>query len=634
MATTKSSFSGVNHLLFDPKKMGSWGVSDLLSGINLPLGDGTSLDPKAMSTFSRSIATKSVIFAGVTNAIRQIAHKQLSIVQAGESTYVAEVPLRAPDGTNLGKYLVTSLSTSGEFNASICTPAADGKSPPTVAAIPAIGSANLKKNIPYEGLYAPLLPFLAKTATQCQDDLNNVIAALTPGGDPVAASEDDIAMALFRLNNGVQWGVNRSNTGVPTPIIPDDLNIPIIKDVAFANRVLNGDVVYGNEKPVILNSAGSSKLDPKKIKTFADACEAFEELHVPIEEIPEKYRPYIPTFKPDFPVPTEVVTMLFMTSSTSTQKEPFRNFLWRGETGFGKSTGAGLYAAVRGLPLMRLTCSPTMERQDFLASFVPNESGSTLKAPELPSWDFIVADSESSYTMVTGEEKDGATPQDVLDAYADACKNAAATSSGHNLFKLVESDFITALQYGFVVEVQELSAIRDPGVMLSINEYDRPGAIIPLIDGRKVRRHDRSVVIATDNPGYEGTNPINQAVLRRFAMVFDSWDLPEADALKRVVYNTGFSDNILLKKMYKVWNEIRTHCQKKEYTEGDTSIIGLENWAKVIETTGLTSPAYLRSTCICCVVAKATARPEEQDDIITAILDTNELFGIKRRTPK
>lgn len=618
------------HVLFDtkPNKMGSLAIGSNLPGLRLT-GSTESVDPKAMSPFGSGLTTKAVLYAGVTNAIYQIAKNQLTIVEAGEDTYVSEVPYRTASGdTRNTHYLVTALSANGEYQAAVCVPAPDGKGEPTCSPVPAVGSKDMRESVPYEGLYAPLLPFVCRKDENMKKDLDLVIAAFAQGHDlSEGTAYADERNALFRLNHAAYWGAMRNNTGIPCPSIPDTLTIAKISPKQIARRAFNGDVIYGNTEPVILNQDCKAPTT-KNVKTYAGACDAFADIRVPIDEIPERFRQYIPKFAPDFPVPKEVLSMLNMTKSTNRLPEPFRNFMWRGETGFGKSTGAGLYAAIRGLPLLRLTCFPTMERQDFLASFVPNDSAnSASNMPELPPWDYIMMDSESSYKMVTGEAKDGATPQDVLTAYTNLCAHKPTSS---NLFKLVESDFITALQYGFVVEVQELSAIRDPGVMLSINEYDRPGAIIPLVDGRKVTRHERAVVIATDNPGYEGTNPINQAVLRRFHMVFDSWDMPESDAISRVTYNTNFSDAALLKKMYKLWSNIRDFCKKNEFTEGDTSIISLENWAKVEENCG--DMMNLRESCIVCVVAKATARPEEQEAIITTVLDNDPLTTAKKQS--
>ena len=69
-------------------------------------------------------------------------------------------------------------------------------------------------------------------------------------------------------------------------------------------------------------------------------------------------------------------------------------------------------------------------------------------------------------------------------------------------YKFVESNYVKALEHGYIVEVQEISRIRDAGVLVGLNEYDRAGAMIPLVDGRFVRRHPDAMVVYTDIMGF------------------------------------------------------------------------------------------------------------------------------------
>ena len=79
--------------------------------------------------------------------------------------------------------------------------------------------------------------------------------------------------------------------------------------------------------------------------------------------------------------------------------------------------------------------------------------------------------------MLTGIEDDNATCDMCLKAYADAA--VARDGNGSARFKHVESNFVKALTRGYIVEIQEISRIKDAGVLVGLNEYDRPGAIIP-----------------------------------------------------------------------------------------------------------------------------------------------------------
>ena len=142
-----------------------------------------------------------------------------------------------------------------------------------------------------------------------------------------------------------------------------------------------------------------------------------------------------------------------------------------------------------------MTCFPTMETQHFKSDFVPDTAVSN--SHSLPPFAEIANDPETAYYKLTGEEKENATPDMCLTAYA------AAVNQGGNTprFRHVESNFIKALANGYICEVQEASRIKDAGVLVGLNEYDRPGSVIPLVDGSDVRRAPDALVVYTDNVG-------------------------------------------------------------------------------------------------------------------------------------
>lgn len=76
----------------------------------------------------------------------------------------------------------------------------------------------------------------------------------------------------------------------------------------------------------------------------------------------------------------------------------------------------------------------------------------------------------------------------------------------------------------------------------------------------------------------------------------------------------------MLDTMYEVWDKIRSHCADKDITEGTVSLTELEMWAQCMIVDGYNS-GVLRSNCIDCVVSKATSVPEEQAEILAAVVD-------------
>lgn len=285
----------------------------------------------------------------------------------------------------------------------------------------------------------------------------------------------------------------------------------------------------------------------------------------------EEEKQWIPVYEDDFPVPVETLRMARRYVRSLKETRPMVNFMWRGVTAYGKSTGVEILACILNMPLLRVTCNSNMETQDFLSDFVPNTSFEGGDAPR---------------------------------------------------FKHVESNFVKALEHGYIVEVQEISRIKDSGVLVGLNEYDRAGAIIPLVDGSFARRHPQALVVYTDNVGYNSCRQLDPSVVRRMAFIIDSYDLPKEKALDRLERNTRVHNRAILEKCYTVWERIRSFCQDKGITEGSISQSELEMWVLAVKLDGFTN---YRQNCIECVVAKATSDMEEQEEIISSVVDLYQL---------
>lgn len=323
----------------------------------------------------------------------------------------------------------------------------------------------------------------------------------------------------------------------------------------------------------------------------------------------------IPNFPDDYPVLPEVIKIASRYVETHEDKRPMVNFMWRGITSYGKSTGVELLAAILNMPLLRMTCHSTMETQDFLSNIIPVSQGKAF-AGELPTFDEMACDPESAYQRLTGEENEQATSEMCLEAYSEVVASKANAGNG-TLFKQVESNFVKALSKGYIVEVQEISRIKDPGVLVGLNEYDRPGAVIPLVNGRSVRRHENAMAVYTDNVGYTSCRPIDPSVLRRMSFIIDSYDMPREDALARVIYNTGFEDKDMLNMMYDVWSKTQEFCADKDFSDGTVSLTELERWAQSVK---IDNYSNVYQNCVDCVVSKATSVVSEQKEIISSVL--------------
>ena len=563
------------------------------------------------------------LHVGVCNALARIAQNEMTVVSVTDTadTYACEIPIEA-GGKKTGEYIVVRASKLGSYMAGIFSiPGNKMQS----ASLPPLGTPELLK-LPYEVLYAPIVLFAAEIAG-IADKVDKVIATLRSG---VRIDTDAEAVAaLYQLCAAARNAVKQNKI---SPSVTGG-NFNAMTAMNIENRSCCGSVKFGPQPTFLFG------MDEKALRasgsiptTMKDAMAEFESYRAEHSaRFTDAEREFIPTFDDDFPVPAEAVKMCRRYVNTKGSKRPMVNPMWRGITSYGKSTGVEVMAALLGMPLVRMTCSSTMETQDFLATFVPVVSGDTDKAQAvvatLPSFEDILNDPETAYEMLTGVEKEGVGYDEVMTAYAAAVLKNAPSTGKNSQFKLVESNFIQALEHGWICEVQEISRIKDPGVLVGLNEYDRPNAVIPLVDGRKARRHPDAIVVYTDNVGYASSRPLDQAVIRRMSYIIDSYELPEEKVLERVRYNTGFDDDHMLKEMYDVWANIQKTCKKMDITEGSTSVSELEMWVLAVMADG---KSHLRETCMECVVAKATSVPEEQTKLKTSVLDTATLFAEDR----
>lgn len=318
----------------------------------------------------------------------------------------------------------------------------------------------------------------------------------------------------------------------------------------------------------------------------------------------------IPSFPDYFPVPTEAWKFISRFLVSRKQKVPMVNFGWRGITAYGKSTGVEVMACILHTPLLRQTCHTGMERSDFLCEFVPNSSGPEVK--ELPDLGLILNAPDMAYEKLAGESKADATSDEVFALYTKAVAEKAAVESGKSHFKMVEAPFIRALEHGYICEIQEFSRIRDSGVLVGLNEFDRPGSVIPRVDGTFVRRHKNAICMWTDNVGYTSCRPVDPSVVRRFAFIIDSYTMSKDKVVTRVKYNTGAGDK-LIDKLYELWVAIADYCKKHDIDEGPVDMTGLERAVLLAQyERGTTLKSIVRD----CIVAKAASDPDIQQEVM------------------
>lgn len=384
----------------------------------------------------------------------------------------------------------------------------------------------------------------------------------------------------------------------------------------------------------------------------------------------------IPTFPDDMPVMPEVIRMAKRICDTRNDVDPVVNVMWRSSTGYGKSTGTRQLACILNLPFLVMTCHPGMEVQDFKSTFVPSTADGieldmtsvTAPAAEDDNGDrppffaeavayigtldeeqrnelfdaknffanAMVEDPEELVASLIGSRQ-SVSPEELFLLYSEVRASflreaplrskvkrlqaavdagpANARKENRPEFVHVVSNYVKAMVNGYIVEIQEASRIRDSGVLVGLNEFNRPGAVIPLMNGATARRHKDAICITTDNVGYASCRPIDPSVLRRQGFIIDSADLTKEQLLDRVKWNTHCNDQPLLDMAYKYWNTVKEYCEQNSIIEGSVSPMELERFVQALMYDGAD---YLEVDLDDCIISKATSNIDDQRGIRTA----------------
>lgn len=525
-------------------------------------------------------------------------NSDIGVVRMAESSYASQREY------GNGFSVVAHLSGKGLLCASLYNPATK-----QVERLPGLGTQSQVFNSA-----SILMLFILFRADQNRGKVGNCIThELLQEAREEFKTQGEVSERKLRLIcDDLYWGLSYGE--IPCNVMNGAVNV--LKGARLeANVFSSGKILAG--KPDILhptasNGASSSTLSANSVGAAKALVKPYTDtLHwTPEEEL------LIPAFDDSVEVPPEVMTICKRFVESRSWKNPLNNPCWRGVTAYGKSTGVKILASILHTPLVWMTCSSTSEVEDFLSKIVPDCDSSALTGTgNLPSYDDIVNDPVYAYQMLTGEEKDDVTGAEVLAAYVKACATEEQGAK-RNPFKVVESDFVTALVKGYIVEVQEFSRIRDAGVLVGLNNYNEPNAVIPLVDGRHVRRHPNALVVWTDNVGLASCRKVDASVLRRMSFIIDSYEMPQDRALRRIVKNTGCADEDMVERMYGVWHEIGEYCKRNDITdEGTASLTELENWVAL---TLLDGTDEIMGTCREAVVSKLSSDPETQQQIMDA----------------
>ena len=105
-------------------------------------------------------------------------------------------------------------------------------------------------------------------------------------------------------------------------------------------------------------------------------------------------------------------------------------------------------------------------------------------------------------------------------------------------YRYLESQLLKAFEQGWLLEIQEVATVKNPGVLSILNSLLEPNGTIEL-PGRVVRRHPDTIVVVTTNVGYEGCRKLNEAFKDRM-ICCDIMSTPTAEVMsQRILAKLG-----------------------------------------------------------------------------------------------
>lgn len=414
------------------------------------------------------------------------------------------------------------------------------------------------------------------------------------------------------------------------------------------------DRVLAGEFTILAHTGATVVLEQKETVPHSDFIGKY--ILTPARGLTAHEEALVPTLAPWYVLPEEVVSICAHAQKSTEKSLPMRNFLLRGPAGTGKTEGAKAIAAGLHLPYMKYTCSANTEVYDFIGQVFPDTDGPSTgdadldrerqelkemggityenvkKIMGLPDLDDMDYDPEGTYMLLTGHAKAGATSQDCMAEVMDQvtaklqklCTVKPETVNAGQTYTYTETDFIRALKYGYVCEIQEPTTIMQPGVLVGLNSLLEQNGTITLPTGEVIRRHPDAVVVVTTNVSYKGCRGMNQSVLDRMNLTQDI-ELPAPEIMaQRAMSVTGCEDDVLVSRMVQVVNDMADFCRKNGISDGSCGMRSLIDWIMSAEITG---DPY--TSALCTIISKATADEEDRNAIITSVLEP--IFAPKRK---
>ena len=371
-----------------------------------------------------------------------------------------------------------------------------------------------------------------------------------------------------------------------------------VKDIVGSSVFLTGEKVATSTGIAVINKKTTAELSTGDYFLNPSRELSADELKL----IPNQY---------DELVPQKIVVDSAKLISKSSF---FRNVMWTGATGTGKSTSAAMLAKMLNIPYVFMTMNDQTLSSDLLVSILPATETAkgeveALKAA-LPTPTEIALDPVMSYKKITGKINEDVTEADCMDAMSQKYEELFSKSSG---FIKVESSFIQAFKNGWLIEVQEANTCAKSGTLVALNSALDSCAQIITPYGEVIKRHPDCVVVMTANIGYAGRRPMDESIISRMN-ICGEFELPEEEQfIKDLMNKTKYDDEDTVRKMVKVMYGMQKVLEENSYSKDYAGQREVQCWIEANK--GLNDPyAAAELTILCTADTQVKNRSGGADD--------------------